>query len=195
MNTRTTNLRKIEGRQQAGFTLIEVMISIVVLTVGLLSLLATVGVGIAATQTTKADFTAKQLAEQAVESIYTARDTANIQWQQIQNSGTGEVPDGIFVPGFNPVLQAGPDGIFGTADDTGAQVIESPGPDGIYGTADDIKSSLKGYTRKILIQNTDPKGTNLGSNLRWLEITVQYSVAQSKSPKQYVLQGYISSYR
>lgn len=194
MNARAKNLRK-SGAHQSGFTLIEVMISIVVLTIGLLSLLATVGVGIAATETTKADFTAKQVAEQALESIYTARDTANVQWQQIQNTGTGQTPDGIFVTGFKPILQAGLDGIYGTADDSGAMQIVSPGPDGIYGTADDITTSLKGYTRQILIQKTDPAGNDLGNNLRYLKITVQYSVSQSKNPKQYVLEGYISSYR
>jgi prepilin-type N-terminal cleavage/methylation domain-containing protein len=196
MNARRTNLLKMADKGQFGFTLIEVMISMVVLSIGLLALLATMGVATATTQMGKSDLIAKELAEQAVESIYTARDTANVQWQQIQNVGTGETPDGIFLKGFQPILQAGPDGIYGTADDTGAYTLTSPGPDGILGTADDIKTNLTNYSRQIVLQGTDPEGNVLDTgNLRYLIVTIQYTAAQSKTPKQYVLQGYISSYR
>jgi prepilin-type N-terminal cleavage/methylation domain-containing protein len=185
---------KNHGRQQ-GFTLLETMISMVVLTIGLVALLGVVGMAMTATQTSQEDMIAKKLAQEAVESIYTARDTANVTWSQILNTGSG----GIFVPGFQAINQAGADGIFGTADDAlaGGQVLTLAGPDGIYGTADDVTVALTNFTRSIAITtvaNPSTPGVNY-SNLRQLTISIQYSTPQFRLPKQYVLTSYISQYR
>ena len=83
-------------RTQRGFSLIEVMISMAILTIGLLSLLGVFGIAMASTQGSQENNTAKQLANEAMEGILTARETANITWAQINNTGSG----GIFVPGF-----------------------------------------------------------------------------------------------
>jgi prepilin-type N-terminal cleavage/methylation domain-containing protein len=188
---------------QQGFTLIEVMISIFVLTIGLLSLLGVFGVAMASTQTTELDLVAKQLAQEAMETLYSARDTNDIQWEAIQNTGVVN-PDGtsgIFLTGFNNIYLPGTDGIIGTADDSaaGRQILTPPGPDGTYGNAVDVAAAynLSNYTRQILISNTDLIN-NLGvlpSNLRCYVITIQYTTPQFKLPKQYVLAGYISQYR
>ena len=117
-------------RTDQGFSLIEVMISIALLTIGLLSLLGIFGVAMAATQTSQENNTAKLLADEAMEGILTARETANISWAQINNTGSG----GIFLPGFLPIDCAGVDGLIGTADDAacGPQILEQPGPSGVY---------------------------------------------------------------
>jgi prepilin-type N-terminal cleavage/methylation domain-containing protein len=185
---------KNHDRQQ-GFTLLETMISMVVLTIGLVALLGVVGMAMTATQTSQEDMIAKKLAQEAVESIYTARDTANVTWSQIQNTG----PGGIFVTGFQPINQAGADGIFGTADDSLAlaQVLTLAGPDGIYGTADDVTVALTNFTRSIAITtvaNPSTPGVDY-SNLRQLTVSIQYSTPQFRLPKQYVLTSYISQYR
>src|SRR5260370_5841268 len=92
--------------RQQGFTLVEVMILVVIVTVGLVSMLAVFGLSLAATQTAQEDMIAKQLASQTLESIFTARDTSQITWNQIQNVSNG----GIFVDGFTQILDPGPDG-------------------------------------------------------------------------------------
>lgn len=168
-----------------------------ILTIGLVNLLAVFGIAMAATQNAQQDMIAKQLANQAMESIFTARDTSQITWLMIQNVGSGTVPDGIFVTGSQPINQAGPDGIYGTADDAGAgpQTLQLPGPDGIVGTADDPPPlGLTDFSRSILIQPVVSGGVTL-SNLRQITITIQYVTPQFHTQKQYVLNGFISAYR
>jgi prepilin-type N-terminal cleavage/methylation domain-containing protein len=203
MNIQNHNALPPRRKCQEGFTLIEVMISIVVLTVGLVSLLGVFGIAMAATQTTESDLIAKQLATEAMETLYTARDTSNIQWEAIQNN-TVTNPDGttgIFLPGFQNIYLPGADGIVGTADDNaaGRQILTPPGADGTYGNADDIAAAynLSNYQRQITISNNDLVNNSgvLPGNLRSYMITIQYTTPQFKLPKQYVLAGYISEYR
>ena len=59
---------------QQGFSLIEVMISMVIMTVGLVSLLGVFGLAMASTQTSQQTAVAKQLANEALEGILTARE-------------------------------------------------------------------------------------------------------------------------
>ncbi len=175
-----------------GFTLIEVMVSMVVLTVGLISLLGVLGLAMRATQGSEQLAVSKQLANEALESILTARETSNIQWVQIQNTGSG----GIFLPGANLIYNAGADGIIDTADDSasGIQTLDLPGPDGIFGTADDVFLPLTNYTRQIDIEPVISGGAPDG-NLRSITITVTYSTPQFKVPQTYILTTYISPYR
>jgi len=179
-----------------GFSLIEVMISIALLTIGLLSLLGIFGVAMAATQTSQENNTAKLLADEAMEGILTARETANINWAQINNTGAG----GIFLPGFQPIDCAGVDGIIGTADDAacGPQILEQPGPSGVYvGTCPpDVCNNLTNFTRQIVIAPVVPVGGGPPSTtLDSVTITIQYSLPQFKVPRQYVLNTFISPYR
>jgi prepilin-type N-terminal cleavage/methylation domain-containing protein len=191
----TITLQSKSRDRQQGFTLLETMISMVVLTIGLVALLGVVGMAMTATQTSQEDMIAKKLAQEAVESIYTARDTANVTWSQILNTGSG----GIFVPGFQSINLSGADGIFGTADDSLAapQVLTLAGPDGIYNTADDVTVGLTNFKRSIAITTVaNPSTPGLDySNLRQLTITIQYNTPQFRLPKQYVLTSYISQYR
>jgi prepilin-type N-terminal cleavage/methylation domain-containing protein len=180
--------------RERGFTLLETLISMVILTIGLVALLGVVGMALSATQTSQQDMIAKKLAQETVESIYTARDTANITWSQIQNVGG----TGIFVTGFTPILQAGPDGLYNTTSDgaSPAQTLTLAGPDGIYGTADDVIVSLTNFTRSIAIANVPNPATGAPyGNLRQLTVTIQYTTPQFRLPKQYVLTSFISQYR
>lgn len=189
-------------RGEQGFTLVEVLISMFVLTVGLVSLLGVFAMAMAKTQTTQQDMIAKQIAQEAYEAVFTARETANIQWQQIQNSGTGQVPDGIFVGGLKSIKQPGTDGIMGTADDSLAadQTLTLPGPDGmigfnsVTGKNDDITLALTNFQRSIVITPVVTAGSTV-ADLRTITINVQYYTPQSKFPKTYALSGFISQYR
>ena len=184
------------SQDERGFSLIEVMLSMVILTIGLLAMLSVFGIAMAATQTAQENGTAKQLANEAIESILTARETANVTWDQIQNSGSG----GIYLPGFLPVNCAGVDGIVGTADDAacGPQILEQPGSTGVYaGTCPpDVCTPLINFQRQIQILPVFPTGSLIAiPTLRQVTITIQYNTPQFKLPRQYVLNTFISQYR
>ncbi|MBZ5719440.1 MAG: prepilin-type N-terminal cleavage/methylation domain-containing protein [Acidobacteriia bacterium] len=188
-------------KAELGFTLIEVLISVMVLTVGLVSLLAVFGLAVSTTQTAQDDMIAKQEASEALESIFTARNTSQISWAQILNVADG----GIFLNGFQPIKYQGADGLDGTADDTAdpdprcpgpSQCIKMPGPDGLLGTADDIYLPLNNFQRQIAITPLNDQSGNQYSVLRQITITIRYSTSQNlKVQKTYVMTAYISQYR
>jgi prepilin-type N-terminal cleavage/methylation domain-containing protein len=200
---------RVRKPAEQGFSLIEVVVSMFVLTVGMVSLLGVFGLAMASTQTSQQDMIAKQLANEAYESIVTARNTTQINWDEIQNnSGTqyctiNPSPCGIFIgssttPQFQPIYNAGLDGIFGTADDAaaGEETLQDPGPDGVFQTADDTFIPLTGYQRAIQIAPLFDSSGNLIATLRSVTITVQYGTSQSeKTPKTYILNTYISEYQ
>ena len=178
VNTKTGFQTRFCGRQK-GFTLLEVMISIVILTIGLVSLLGVFSMAMAATQVAQQDLIAKQLAQEAMEGLVTARQTADLTWDQINNAG------------LRPINQAGPDGIIGTADDAPAATLTLPGPSGIVvgSSPPDIIMPLGNFQRSIAIAPT------ASGDLRSVTITIQYTTAQSAVPRTYVLSTMISQYR
>jgi prepilin-type N-terminal cleavage/methylation domain-containing protein len=185
---------------ECGFSLIEVVISMALLTVGMVSLLGVFGLAMASTQTSQQDMIAKQLANEALESIMTARNTSQLGWGQVQNI-TGSCPaaagTGIFMSGAQPINKSGADGIFGTCDDAaaGAQSLEVPGADGVYGSTDDVIIPLSGYQRTILISPvTDSNGVVIAP-LRAINISITYTTAQNRAPKTYTLSSFISQYQ
>ena len=167
--------------------------SMAILTIGLVSLLGVFGIAMASTQDSQQDMIAKQLANEALESIVTARNTSQKQWSDIQNIADG----GIFLPGYQPVYGAGADGIMGTADDyaAGYQQIHEPGPDGIYGTSDDVLLPMSNYQRKIEIQPVTDNFGNVVASLRAINITVQYNTPRVQRSKTYVLTSFVSQFR
>jgi prepilin-type N-terminal cleavage/methylation domain-containing protein len=185
-----------------GFTLVEVMVSMVIVTIAAISVLSVFGLAVAANQTSQQDMIARQLASEAMEGIFTARNTSQLSWSAIQNVSNG----GIFLDNPQTVKCAGADGIIGTADDSncltasgalcpgGVQCMTEPGPDGVVGTADDIIVSLNNYTRQIQIT---PLFDSLGNQIPTLNsvtITIRYYVSNTAIPKTYVLNEYVSQY-
>ena len=79
--------------RQQGFALLETLIAIVVLMIGLLAVLATFAMAIGNTNSVQLDSIARQKATEALESIFTARQTSQITFAKIQNVGAGA---GIF---------------------------------------------------------------------------------------------------
>jgi len=198
---------------EGGFSLLEVVISMAVLTVGLVSLLGVFGLAMASTQSTQVDMIAKQLANEAMESIVTARNTSQLNWDDIQNAGSTNCPNtgastcGIFASGLQPMYKATTSagttgscantvGILGTTCDIGQpeQTLEEPGPDGKYGDADDVILPLTNYQRTIVIAAVNDSSGNAITTLRSVTITVQYA-GQSGLTKTYVLNSFISQYR
>lgn len=181
------------NQKQRGFSLLEVMISMAIMTIGLVSLLGVFGLAMASTQTSLQNAISKQIANEAMEGIFTARESQNLTWAQIANTGDG----GVFLSGFQPVDCAGNDGIIGTADDAacGPQILNLPGPDGIYGTADDVQMPLTNYQRSIAIAQAKDQNGNPIATLNTVTITVQYTNPQLKTTQNYILTTYISEYR
>jgi prepilin-type N-terminal cleavage/methylation domain-containing protein len=198
----TTNIGRAARPQQSGFSLLEVMIAIVVMTIGLLAVIATFAAAVAATQSGEEDLIARQKTLEAMESIYTARNAQQIPFASIANQASG----GIFKGGAQPLLCAGPDGLVGTADDVGCtttagaacpnggvECMVLPGPDGVLGTADDVIMSLANFTRTITINQVLLPTGAVNTNLMAITITVSYTKAGLPS-RTFTANGLISSY-
>lgn len=197
---------RIRSSRESGFSLVEVMISAALLTSASLALLSVFGLAIAANQSSQQDLIARQLASDAMESIFTARNTSQLSFSQIQNVSNG----GIFANGAQTLLCAGPTyGIVGVAGDTsqcktatgatcpnsGVQCLNEPGPDGIVGTADDVILSLANYTRTITITPLSAGSPpTVIQTLVQVTVTITYSVPGYPVPKNYVVTEYVSEY-
>jgi len=184
--------RRKVARHLAGFTLLEAMISIVVLSVGVLSLAAVYAQGIFYASLSQYDYIAEKKAEQAVEAMFTARDIKTLTWSQILNvSGVSGNDGGVFLDGPQPILVPGPDGLVGTVTDQGSadeKIITGPGPDHVFGTADDETVDLNPWmTRTITIIPVQGE-----TNLRQVTVTIDYQVGKMK--RSYTLISYISAF-
>ncbi|HKS77141.1 MAG TPA: prepilin-type N-terminal cleavage/methylation domain-containing protein [Terriglobales bacterium] len=201
-----TTIASASLTSESGFTMIEVMISMFVLTIGLLSMLAMFSVALAATNNAQEDMEAKQLAQATLESIFTARNTAQITFGQIQNVANG----GIFLDGPQVIKDPGPDGLDGTADDLVANAscpgpstcLQLAGSDGVLGTADDVWLPLNNFQRTITISPVflpPPPGGGVGAlddTLRSITVTITYTTTQFRSiQKSYSVGAYVSSFR
>ncbi len=188
---------------QRGFTLVETVISMVILTIGSVGLLGVFGLAVKASQTSQEDMIARQLGSEAIESIYTARNSSQLGFPAIQNVSNG----GLFTDGMHPIRCSGPDGVVDTADDVsclaasgatcpngGLKCLNEPGPDGVMGTADDIVLSLNNYQRQIAITSLLDVNGNPIQTLRQVAVTVQYTVPNSSTVKNYVINEYVSEY-
>jgi prepilin-type N-terminal cleavage/methylation domain-containing protein len=171
-----------------GFTLIETMISLVILGVGVLGLAAMLADSLSYMQGSEYDFIAQQKAEEAAEAIYTAKYTNNATFAQLSNH-TASNPAGLFLVPPQPLLVPGADGLVGTVADAGGNpaYIVYPGPDGKLGTPDDVYESLGAFTRTIAISAV-PGYTSLNQAV----ITVNYNTGRFK--RSYTLTTYISAF-
>ncbi len=201
--TPATKFRKRRPAQH-GFALIEVMISMVILSTGLCAVLAAFAATIASTESAQEDLIARHKALDAMESIYTARNSQQVPFSSINNVSAG----GIFKNGAQQLLCAGPDGLVGTADDVactapdtgaacpgGIECLVLPGPDGILGTADDEVMSLSNFTRTITFNSVLLPNGETNSNLIAVTIQVTYTKpGRYGLSRTYTVNGLISSY-
>jgi len=172
-------------RKQAGFSVVETVIASFVLMVGILSMVAMLANSVALMNTSQYEYIAQQKAEEAVESIYTARNAKQDSWANINNVSAG----GLFVDGSTLLCDPGNDGVLGTLDDNCniLDAIATPGPDGILGNADDQVIPLNGFTRTITISPI--AGV---TDVRQIKVVVTYRVG--KVQRSYTLMTNISQY-
>jgi prepilin-type N-terminal cleavage/methylation domain-containing protein len=163
---------------ERGFTLLEVLIALAVLVVGLMSMAYGIGVGLAVTQMSTMDTIAREKAREAMEDVFTARDTSTIQFTQICNIPTsGSNPNNcLFVNGYTSMYTADSSGLVNTNAAATQGVLETyvtPGPDGVLGTADDVTYNLTGFQRSI--QVTSVSSSDGYTVLAQVTVTIQYN--------------------
>jgi prepilin-type N-terminal cleavage/methylation domain-containing protein len=184
---------------QRGFTIIETMIAMAIMGIGIVTLIAAFATAVASTQTAEENLIARQKTLQALESVYTARNTAQISFSQISN-----FPSGIFSSGSTQLLCPGVDGLYGTTDDApcaasppcpaGPECIVLPGPDGVLGTPDDTAMSLSNFTRTIAISNVLNSDGTVNNTLKQVIVTVTYTLPGLNVPRSYSVDALISAY-
>jgi prepilin-type N-terminal cleavage/methylation domain-containing protein len=190
MNKLPTSGLPARTKPSPGFSLVEVMFAAVIVSVGLLALLAVFAQAVSASRFSRDNLIAKQKAREALESVFAARNDTSIAFADIQNVSNG----GIFNDGFQLLYLPGANGIVGTAQDTKTlDSIVLPGPDGKVGTADDVTFPLVNYRRQILITNITNADGSTNPNLRRLAVTVRVT-SPGRPQHDYVVTGFISRY-
>jgi hypothetical protein len=125
---------RITGKPRAerGFSYLDVLIAVTILMVGILTFAGVLTISLTRTNSGEGYLKAKALASTTLESVLGARYIkvgANpYSFDTIRNVSGG----GVFLDGRQ-------------------QVYELPGPDGLFGTADDTGAALTGYARQIEI--------------------------------------------
>lgn len=158
---------------EAGFSLIDVMIAIVILMVGILALLAAITGSVVQARGQEQQLTAKQIAGSTMESIMSVKETDPVRlgWNAVGNVGSNIdpvtlLPRGVFVTGVQ-------------------QVTTDAGPDETVGTADDAGTVVQGFQREIVITDqcdADRPSANcptpgaLPVRFRIVDITIYYNV-------------------
>jgi type II secretory pathway pseudopilin PulG len=169
------------ARGQSGFSLLETVFSIGVLCVGALGLAGIFSQGMQRTISSPGELIATQKAAEAIESVFSARDSHSLAWSQLRNESAG----GIFLNGPQAIRVPGPDGVVNTHDDGDIESVDLPGPDQRLGTADDVTQTLDGFTREIRIMD-------LSDDLRSITVTVTYKAGPQT--RSYALTAYISTW-
>jgi hypothetical protein len=182
--------RRLCRPRQAGFSIAEVMTAMFILSIGLVGMLALFSTAVDNMQGSQEDLICKQKAREAVEAIFTARESAQINFSNINNTTTA---NGIFVTGFQSLGLPGPDGLIGTADDGPTETMILPGPDGALGTSDDQVIVLSNYQRQISITPL-MSGNSQNPDVRQLQVTVQYTNERGRV-RTYTINTLISRYR
>ena len=80
------------------------MIAIAIMSIGIVTLIAAFATAVGATSNAQENLIARQKTLEAMESVYTARNTQQISFAQIANTTAG----GIFTNGATQLLAAGP---------------------------------------------------------------------------------------
>jgi prepilin-type N-terminal cleavage/methylation domain-containing protein len=172
-------------RSQSGFSLLEMLVALVIITNGLVGVAAAISDALMASNRGRGTTNAKMLVVSILEQMETMRDTGQLHFNEISNSQVVGSTFTGFPATFQPVSTIpGPDGVFGTADD-----LIDAGPDGVYGTPDDFSNPARarpGVTRQILI-STLPDN----DYLKKIQVTLRYSPNGGET-RDLVCSGYLN---
>jgi hypothetical protein len=155
---------QILKHEESGFSLVETLIALGVLTVGAIGMAAVFAQGLKSTATSPNELLATQKAAEAIESVFSARDARTLTWDKVQNVSD----QGVFVNAATDMNLAGVDGILNTGDS--GEELESP--------------NLRRFTRQIRI-------VQLSTDLRSITVTITYPAGSTT--RTYQLTSYISA--
>lgn len=169
-NSRKSAVKNLE-KNQNGFSLIEAVVAIFVVTIGLIGTAGALGYAIHYGTISRNVTAAKSIIVAEIEEVETLRNTQRLEFKQIANAGSVDNTNVAavftgFSTGFKELsLNPGPDGVNGTDDD-----LRDAGGDGVFGTGDDFDNAAlvrSGYTRQVTV-------TNLSGSMKKIEIKVRY---------------------
>lgn len=149
---------------ESGFTLIEAVVAIFVLTIGLIGTAAAITFALEFSSISRNVTSGKLAITSTIEEIESLRNSKRLEFRQIEHVGSvdntgASNPFNGFSTGFRPIsIDPGPDGVNGTDDDpTGAGQVR------------------EGYQRQIIITNLVGSTT-----IKKVEVRVQYPAAPGK---------------
>ncbi len=165
-------IQVMNGRNQEGFSYIDVIIAMVIFLIGILGMTEALAFNRMRAQLIEKQLTAKQLVLSSMESVLAAKelnpDAEVTGWDTIGNVGFNNVNGvnrGIFETDFRPVrLSPGDDGIIGTVDDACT---------GNSACGTNNSPLLPGLDRKIEIEDI-PSLDYIGIRQRTVKVTVRY---------------------
>lgn len=174
----------IRVKRQSGFSLMEVIIAMAILVVGLLAVLGLLSYAAGMLHYAQQDQVAREKAQEALESVISARSDAQLTFDSIQNASNG----GVFLDGPQPLrcCPAGPDGLINTADDVGTPIETYTMPDGSV-------MSLGAFQRQVTIVPVPRTDGTPNPDLRQVTVTVTYPTTTGQ--RDYTVATYISRYR
>ncbi len=189
------NERGPKTNNSEGFSTLEVLMALFVVTIALTSLLALYGYAISTMALMQDLLIAKQKSRETLESIYTARNTQQITFDMIQNVSDS----GIFIDGYQPLKRPNPtsgngDGLIGTADDGDIEEMRLPGPDGYLNTGDDEVRVLTRFERQIQIDPIFYADSTVNPDVRRVLVSIRYNTPMG-GQETYEVESYISRYR
>jgi len=162
---------KTVSKGEAGFTLVEAVVAILLLTIGLIGTAAAITYALEFGSISRNVSSGKAFVVASIEEVETLRNARRLKFRQFGNVGnvnnTGATnPFNGFSVGFKEVsTEPGRDGVNGTDDD-----LIHKGADNVWGTADDFVNESfirSGFERQIEI-------TNLSDSLKRVEIRIRY---------------------
>lgn len=169
-------------KNQEGFTYLEVMIAIVILTIGVTAQLSALSLTMVRARGTEQRSTARQVSSSTIESVFASRDigiASNISnWNAINTKDINPT-DGVFEAGWRPIrMDPGNDGIQGTADDacagTGACIV---------GANTNNSAIMIGLQRKIEITDIPEAGVTRIRKKR-IAIKIRYYIGQLQTEEE-----------
>ena len=185
---------------ESGFSLMEVLIAMLLMTTTLVGLAQVFLLGLTHASASSPNLIAREKAREAIESVHTARDTRVITWAQIRNvtprmcpgvgqpAGWNNTP-GVFVDGAQAggLRVSGDDGLVNTDgdDELPLETVRHLGPDGVPDTADDWLQQLEQYDREIWI-------CDHSNSLREVRVSVGYRIGGIQ--RTYRLTTFVSNY-
>lgn len=143
-------------RKESGFTLVEAVFAIFILTIGLVGTAAAITYALQYGAISRNVTKAKLMVVASFEEVESLRNSRRLDFKQIANIG-GVDNDSVSNPfnGFSTGFR---------------EIPVNPGADGVYGTDDDVttpEQSKKGFTRQITI-------TNISFSIKKVEVKVRY---------------------